>query len=164
MRNEPLRPVPKPGGDAATRGRRNKRSGTYAERKVASDLGGKRVPLSGAGEVKGDVRVEDLPTPLFVEVKHIGERSGRGDSSITIDREWIEKTIADADACGALPVVVTHFRDGGTFYLTSGEVFEALVEQLRLYYARALGASPATFEECIEQLHRLWHKEHPTNG
>ncbi len=61
-------PCPKPTPTASQRGKAAKRKGYRAERQVAADLGGERVPLSGAlgGQLSGDV-VDKLG--MTVEVK-----------------------------------------------------------------------------------------------
>lgn len=122
-------PVPKPQRNDR---KRAKDRGTYAERKVAEKLGGRRVYKSGASIFeKGDVRVDDLK--LFVEVKYTGVRQGQGEDSVTVRREWVEKTILDAQAAGCLPVVALRFRNGDGLYCARGEDFEELVRQLRYY-------------------------------
>lgn len=116
-------PVPKPGTDKQRQGRTNKRRGTAAENAVAKKLGGRRVYKSGASPFeKGDVRLDDLK--LFVEVKHVSTRTG-------LSREWLEKTILDAQVAGCLPIVAVRFPGGGGYYATTAEVFEELVSQNR---------------------------------
>lgn len=116
-------PVPKPGTDKQRQGRTNKRRGTAAENAVAKKLGGRRVYKSGASPFeKGDVRLDDMK--LFVEVKHVSTRTG-------LSREWLEKTILDAQAAGCLPIVAVRFPGGGGYYATTAEVFEELVAQNR---------------------------------
>lgn len=123
MRDEPLRAVPKPGTDKQRQGRTNKRRGTAAENAVAKKLGGRRVYKSGASPFeKGDVRLDDMK--LFVEVKHVSTRTG-------LSREWLEKTILDAQVAGCLPIVAVRFPGGGGYYATTAEVFEELVAQNR---------------------------------
>lgn len=107
-----------------------KRRGKYAEERVALRLGGRQTISSGSGILeKGDVHVDDLR--LFVEVKYCGDRQGRGDTQVTFNREWLEKTILDAKAVNMLPVVALRFRDGTGAYATTAEVFETLINQLR---------------------------------
>lgn len=141
MRNEPVRAAPKPVSPVKQQRRRAAARGKYAEKTVASRLGGRRTAMSGAGvNEKGDVKVDELPTPLFVEVKYqSGKESVRNGTSITIPLEWLTKTLRDAKAAGELPVVALRF--GGeeeTFYVARGEHFEALIDQLHTYYERAM--------------------------
>lgn len=148
--------VPKPVSEAKQSRRRAKWRGTHHEYAVAEKLGGRRTSRSGAGpDEKGDVKVEDLPTPLFVEVKYIGERVGRGESSITFDRDWMEKTLLDAQAAGELPVVALKFPDGTGFYVTNQATFETLIHQLRLYYDRALGAGDERLRLKLERIRSI---------
>lgn len=143
----PSRPAPKPapregrakgqkGASAPDmsldkRSRRNaKARGKYAEERIALRLGGRQTISSGSGILeKGDVHVDDLN--LFVEVKYCGVRQGKGDTQVTFDREWLEKTILDAEAAHMLPVVALRFRDGTGAYATTAEVFERLIAQIR---------------------------------
>lgn len=152
--------VPKPISDGKQSRRRAKWRGTHHEYAVADKLGGRRTTRSGAGPTeKGDVKVEDLPTPLFVEVKYVGERVGRGEASITFDREWMAKTLLDAQAAGELPVVALKFPQGEPLYVTTATVFEALIAQLRLYYDRALGAGDERLRLKIDRIHRILEED-----
>lgn len=130
-----MRSRPK-GADAPdiTAERRSKRNalsrGKYSESRVAALLGGRKTISSGRTALeKGDVRVDDLR--LFVEVKYCGVRQGRGETVISFEREWLEKTLLDAEAAGMLPVIALRFRDGGGAYTTTADTFEQLVRQLR---------------------------------
>ena len=123
------------------RAKRNaKQRGKYAEKRVADLLGGELTMSSGRTALqKGDVWVDDLN--LFVEVKYCGVRQGRGDTSVTFDREWLEKTILDAAAAGPggmLPLIALRFRDGSGAYATTAEVFETLIAALRAYKDEAI--------------------------
>ena len=160
MRNEPVRAVPKPIDESKVRRRRAKARGKYHEHAVADKLGGRVVPFSGAGVAeKGDVRVDDLPTPLFVETKHVGERVGRGAESVSVPYAWLEKTVLDAEAVGALPVVAVRLSGGKGFYVARAQDFEALVNQLKDYYQRAQECGePLTFEACLERLKALYEQ------
>jgi hypothetical protein len=51
--------------------KRNKKTGTREEERVAQEMGGKRTPRSGAGTMKGDV---DTPTARFEVKSTIGDR------------------------------------------------------------------------------------------
>lgn len=128
MRDEPLRAVPKPERAKKVNA---KRRGKAAEKRVATTLGGKLTPSSGSGIVKGDVRVEDIFPHLFVEVKYVGERVGRGAGSVSFDREWMTKTLKDAEAAGCLPLVMLKFSDGHGVYCADAKVFEQLIRALR---------------------------------
>lgn len=149
---EPPYPVtaaaPKP-GTAEYRARRNAKSrGKRAEKRVAELLGGELTISSGRTALeKGDVRVKDLK--LFVEVKYCGVRQGRGDTSVSFDREWLEKTVLDAEAVGLLPLVALRFRDGSGAYATTADVFERLIGQIR-----RLKAELAAVEDIREDLAR----------
>ena len=112
--------------------RNAKQRGKRAEQRIADLLGGRQTISSGRTALeKGDVRVEDLN--LFIEVKYCGVRQGRGETSVTFDREWLEKTILDAEAVGMLPLIALRFRDGSGAYATTDTVFETLIAALRAY-------------------------------
>ena len=152
----PGMPAPKPVSDGKQSRRRAKWRGTHHEYAVAEKLGGRRTSRSGAGpDEKGDVKVEDLPTPLFVEVKYIGERVGRGETSITFDRDWMAKTLVDAQAAGQLPVVALKFPKGESLYVTTASVFEGLIGQLRSYYDRALGAGDERLRIKLDRIQQI---------
>lgn len=141
MRDEPVRAAPKPISPVKQQRKRSAARGKYAEKVVAQRLGGRRTAMSGAGvNEKGDVKVDNLPTPLFVEAKYqAGKESARSGTSITIPLEWLTKTLRDAKAVGELPLLALRF--GGeeeTYYVTKGEYFEALIAQLQDYYERAM--------------------------
>lgn len=134
MKDEPIRPVPKPERAKKVNARRR---GRAAEKRVAKTLGGELTPSSGSGLVKGDVRVEDIFPHLFVEVKYVGERQGRGAGSVAFDREWMTKTLLDAEAAGCLPLVMLKFNDGHGVYCAEAKTFEALIRALRDAQAQA---------------------------
>ena len=162
MKDEPLYASPKPIPEGKLRKRRTNAKARSAEYRTASALGGRRVPRSGAGpEEKGDVSVDDLPTPLFVEVKSVSTLDARGTQSVTFRREWLEKSVLDAEAAGKLPVVTMRFSDGTPVYATTAKVFEALIAQLRLYYTRANDGyvPPLTFAETLAHLQHLYEEK-----
>lgn len=73
--------------------------GKAAERRIARLVGGERVPYSGAGTEKGDVR-----HPLYqIEVK------ARGASQLALKREWLDKLALEAASVGKRPVLVFRF-------------------------------------------------------
>lgn len=136
MRNDPVRAVPKPVKDVTrTRARNN---GKYAETKVAKALGGRKVMFSGAGALeKGDVRVDDIRPPAFVEVKYSGDIKAKdGAHSVSFQYEWAEKTILDAQAAGCVPVIALRFANlPNTLYVVTDAYLEDLISQSRRLHA-----------------------------
>ena len=65
------------------------------EQKVAKKLNGKRIPVSGAGSIKGDV----ITDTLLVDCKH-----GRQIPKTLIN--WFEKIKKDAQSEGKIPALV----------------------------------------------------------
>lgn len=144
LRDEPVRAVPKP-AKAAKRNARNR--GKYHEKRVAAVTGGRLTQASGRTALeKGDVRVEDIFPHLFLEVKYVGERQGRALGSVSFDREWMVKTLLDAEAAGCLPLVAMRFSDGHGIYCAEAKTFEALIRALRDAQAQA----KALEEELVE--------------
>ena len=81
------------------------------EQSLAKRLQGSRTPASGAGDVKGDVRVKRV---LRVEAKTTKN------ASFSVTRDMVRK-IEEAAASGAeLPAIVVEFTDG--FGRKQGEV------------------------------------------
>jgi hypothetical protein len=153
VNGEPLRPVPKPVAPVKQQRRRAAARGKYAEKTVAERLGGRRTAMSGAGvNEKGDVKVDQLPSPLFIEVKYqTGKESKRTGTSITIPLEWLTKTFRDAAAAKELPVLALRFNDESeTYYVTNGANFESLVDQLMTYFLRTV-----ELEAAIEEILRV---------
>lgn len=152
--------------------RNAKARGKYAEQRVADLLGGKLTISSGRTALeKGDVRVDYAN--LFVEVKYCGVRQGKGDTSVTFDREWLEKTILDAEAVGMLPVIALRFRDGSGAYATTADVFEKLLAHvhalhdenqvlfdLQTLFPAEMASLVARRQELLENLEHLERRTH----
>lgn len=90
---------------------------------------------------------------LFVEVKYCGVRQGRGESSVSFDREWLEKTVLDAEAVGMLPLIALRFRDGSGVYATTDAVFHQLLEQIRALRAQTEGTEKGREDALQHQPH-----------
>ncbi len=82
--------------------RRRRKSNAIAKRhelRVADELGGQRVPQSGAGAAKGDV----LHEVLLVEAKTTDN------ASLSVKRAWLAKIAAEAAAAGRVPGLAIRF-------------------------------------------------------
>lgn len=137
MRNEPLRPAPKPESHKQDK-RLARRRGKNAETVVAKNLGGRKVLFSGAGTLeKGDVRVDNTKPPLFVETKYSGDILAKtGARSVSFQLDWVEKTLLDAQAAGCVPVIALRFANSPrTLYVMLDEHLEELVSQSQRLYA-----------------------------
>lgn len=67
------------------------------ERNVATFLLGRRVPMSGAGSMKGDCEVEtDKIGRIFIECKYSAGTDNMGSPRIRIDFRWFDKMREDA--------------------------------------------------------------------
>jgi hypothetical protein len=153
LRDEPVRAVPKP-PTAAKRNARNR--GKYHEKRVAETTGGRQTISSGRTAVeKGDVRVDDIFPHLFLEVKYVGERQGRALGSVSFEREWMTKTLLDAEAVGCLPLVAMRFADGHGVYCAEARTFEALIRALRDAQAQAKALEEALIAQSAKKSHRL---------
>lgn len=78
------------------------RNAPKQERKLADRVGGRLVPRSGAGHVKGDVRVQRI---LRIEAKTTQAKS------FSVTREMIDKIETAAVSSGELPFIVIEFID-----------------------------------------------------
>lgn len=75
------------------------RRGADAERRIAKILGSERVPYSGAGTEKGDVR----HVQYVVEVKVTAARV------LGLKKDWLDKVCKQAADAGKKPVLVFRF-------------------------------------------------------
>lgn len=73
------------------------------EKELAKKLGGRCVPGSGNGDMKGDVRVKGF---LRIECKTTGKRS----FAVTMD--MIDKIEMAAVSAGEIPALIVEFNDG----------------------------------------------------
>lgn len=84
------------------RNKRSKRRAGQMEREVASFLGGRRVPMSGAGSMKGDCEVEtDKIGRIFIECKHSSQLHPKHGPAIRVDYRWLDKMHKDATSMRA---------------------------------------------------------------
>jgi hypothetical protein len=95
------------------------------ENKVASAIGGKRQPNSGATMFKkGDVVADDI----LIECKTLTKKQ----LSHTIKKEWLEKNAEEAFAVGKdLSALAFDFGDGDNYYILSERDFKQLYEAWR---------------------------------
>lgn len=83
------------------------------ERNVAKFLSGRRVPMSGAGYLKGDCEiVTDKVGRILIECKYSAHRDKTRGPNIRIDFKWLDKMERDAAAMKAVfPALVFRFHD-----------------------------------------------------
>ena len=74
------------------------------ERELAAKLGGRVTPASGAGQVKGDVRVRGL---MRIECKTTCK------ASFSVTRDMVRKIEAAALSGSEVPAIVVEFNDDG---------------------------------------------------
>lgn len=103
---------------AAVIARQNKRRGAEMERRVMKALKGNRVPMSGAGSLKGDGFVYRSFGLFLVECKlssHVHRKAG---PAIVIAKKWLEKIVFEARAMRAkFGVLVFHFLNDAHDYV-----------------------------------------------
>ena len=94
------------------------------EKKIAKEVGGKKVANSGATTFsKGDVRTDNF----LIEAKTCTKEQ----KTFTVKREWIEKNQEEAFAMGKMfSAVAIDFGDGEQYYLINQKLFNKLVEAL----------------------------------
>ena len=118
-------PVPKP----APRKRNPYREvARNQERNLAKRLGGKRIPLSGGGTIKGDV----LSKHVLAECKTSHTLNAKGEKVMTLQKEWLVKAEEEARAEGK-PFAVTEIRfkgDHRSWMLIDSEVLIALLNEV----------------------------------
>ena len=77
------------------------------EKKVASALGGRKQPGSGAFEGhKGDVRKKGGDFPLLVECKRTS-----GQKTLRVDSNWLAKITSEAHAVNSYPALSIEFDE-----------------------------------------------------
>ncbi|MDI3298365.1 MAG: hypothetical protein QJR08_04255 [Bacillota bacterium] len=111
--------------EKAERGRKARRNGREAERRVARLLGGELVPLSGAlgGSWRGDVRLEAGPLRLQAQVKRT--------KALATQRRWL-----DADGSDVLVQVDPGEDTARGLVVMRVETFRSLLEAVRRGDAR----------------------------
>lgn len=94
------------------------------EKKIAKEVGGKKVANSGATTFsKGDVRTDNF----LIEAKTCTKEQ----KTFTVKREWIKKNQEEAFAMGKMfSAVAIDFGDGEQYYLINQKLFNKLVEAL----------------------------------
>lgn len=84
------------------RNNQNRSRSKAMERDVAKALNGKRVPMSGAGYLKGDCEVDtDKCGRIYIECKHSSLVHKRLGSYIGVDHKWLVKMCAEAQTMRA---------------------------------------------------------------
>lgn len=97
----------------------NKRRARQMEQRVAKFLRGNRVPMSGAGSIKGDCMViNDKFGMILIECKTSSQRDTHGNARIRLNFDWLIKLDADVKATRArMGVLVIHYHDARTDYV-----------------------------------------------
>ncbi len=98
-------PVPKP---EPRKKNPYKQTARRQERALAKKLGGKRVPLSGGGGIKGDV----LARYALAECKTSHRLDARGEKVMQLQKGWLTKAEKEAEAEGK-PWAVIEIRFKG---------------------------------------------------
>lgn len=93
--------------------RKNKARSQSMEREVARILGGRRVPMSGAGSMKGDCEIEtEKVGRIYVECKYSAQSHKVSGPSIRLDYRWFDKMEKDALSMKAkFPVLIVQYGD-----------------------------------------------------
>lgn len=81
---------------------RNKRRGREMEQRIMKALGGKRVPMSGAGSIKGDGQIySERYGYVVVECKCSEARNSDGYPKVTVALHWLPKLEKDVEVMNA---------------------------------------------------------------
>ncbi len=91
----------------------NKRRSKEMERRIAKYLGGRRVPFSGAGDVKGDVLVNSKYGMCIIECKLSEAWNGYYDCpEIKLAFAWLDKLFTEVKHMGArFGALVFHYHN-----------------------------------------------------
>jgi hypothetical protein len=101
------------------------------ERAVAKEVGGKRVPLSGGGSIKGDVIADDV----LIECKTGHTVDANGEKQILIKKDWLLKMKKEAELEGkSIVFLVFRFKGDKTQYVVADSVdYLKLVREIQAY-------------------------------
>lgn len=104
------------------------------ERGIAKEIGGKRVPLSGGGAIKGDVIAADV----LVECKTGHTVDASGEKQIVLKKDWLIKMKKEAEAEGkSIVFLVFRFKSDKTQWVVAGsENYLKLVKEVQAYRAQ----------------------------
>ncbi len=79
------------------RNNQSRRRSRQMELRIAKLLGGRRVPMSGAGQIKGDCQViTDKIGEIYIECKYSAGLHNKSEPRIRIDFRWFDKMAKDA--------------------------------------------------------------------
>lgn len=79
----------------------NKRRSKQMERRICKELGGNRVPMSGAGSLKGDGLLYSKFGLVIIECKYTAGIDKEGNAQIRFNFGWMPKLQSDVDAMKA---------------------------------------------------------------
>lgn len=114
-----------------TKGNPYKDTARRQERNVAKKIGGKRVPLSGGGSIKGDVLAPDV----LVECKTGHTLDASGEKQIILKKDWLLKMKKEAQE-ESKSIAFLEFRfkgDKTAWVIASAEDYIKLVNELQAY-------------------------------
>ena len=94
------------------KGKTSKSTWKAQERKVAKDIDGVRVPMSGAGGIKGDA----ISRILSVECKLSGKEA-KGEKVYQLSEDVLRKNLEEADAEGKLGFLVLRFKHSKSMWV-----------------------------------------------
>lgn len=98
---------------------KNRRRSKEMERRVMKELGGNRVPMSGAGMIKGDGQVFNPRIGyILVECKLSAGINKYGQQKIVVYYKWLEKIELERSIMNArMPILVIHHLDAKQDYV-----------------------------------------------
>jgi hypothetical protein len=102
------------------------------EARIAKYLGGNRIPMSGSGSIKGDVRIlTQRWGEIMVECKYSAGVGNRG-PRIRIDFRWFDKLDQDVKYMkSAFGILIFHYHDArfNDFVILRRHLFDRLFEE-----------------------------------
>lgn len=104
-------------GPSRKGGKGPRQSGNRAERIIAKEVGGDRVPGSGSikntnHNLKGDIEVKDTLGRQFIkiEVKYSGSITSKGEKTFPLTKKIVEQAKREAEEVGEIAAVVIQFK------------------------------------------------------
>lgn len=130
-----------------SRNNESKRRSREMELRIAKELRGHRVPMSGAGSIKGDCLVTtDKVGQILIECKYSAAQHHTGSPRVRFDFKWFDKLARDVESMVGTRFGAVIFRYHGKrlsdYAIIPVSVFERYDDPSRLVGVGELDAGP----------------------
>lgn len=113
---------------------KNRQRGKQMERRVMKALKGNRVPMSGAGSIKGDGQVFSSIGYILVECKCSAAIDSQRRQKLRVDFRWLTKMELEARIMNArFPILVIHHMDAKQDYVIIAQQY------FEKYFRKSIG-------------------------